>query len=107
MTRPTRRPSGRRLQLCDLTLPLDIRPATESDAAELADLIHASTNHWYATHGMGTIFSGPPPSTTTLFFEVYEALDPGCSLVAVHAETGGLVGSCFYHRARRICLSGS
>jgi hypothetical protein len=32
-----------------------------------------------------------------LFCEVYEALDPGCCVVAEDAGTGRLVGSCFYH----------
>lgn len=81
----------------DLTSTFDIRSATHSDTSELADLIHVSTNHWYATHGMGSIFSGEPSATTALFFEVYEALDPGCCLVASHVDTGRLVGSCFYH----------
>jgi GNAT superfamily N-acetyltransferase len=80
-----------------VTPPFDIRSATASDAVELAELIHVSTNRWYATHGMGDIFSGDPLSTTSLFFEVYESLDPGRCLVAVDEDSGRLKGSCFYH----------
>ena len=32
-----------------------------------------------------------------LFPETYEALDPGCTLVAEHPRTGRLMGSCFHH----------
>jgi GNAT superfamily N-acetyltransferase len=37
------------------------------------------------------------PAAAVVFFDVYQALDPGCGVVAVHAETGRLMGSCFYH----------
>jgi predicted N-acetyltransferase YhbS len=32
-----------------------------------------------------------------VFADVYEALDPGCCVVAQHSRTGRLMGSCFYH----------
>jgi GNAT superfamily N-acetyltransferase len=63
----------------------------------VAELIHASTNAYYTSHGMAEIFSGEPEKTTRLFCEVYEALDPGRCLVAEHPDTGQLMGSCFYH----------
>ena len=42
------------------------------------------------------IFTGDPAGTE-LFCSVYEALDPGCCLVAENTRTGRLAGSCFYH----------
>ena len=40
-------------------------------------------------------FPGSDPMVCRIFPETYEALDPGCCLVA---ESGGkLIGSCFYH----------
>jgi GNAT superfamily N-acetyltransferase len=63
---------------------------------EVAELIHGSTNSWYVTNGKNPIFNGPP-SDTLLFCEVYEALDPGCCIIAVCRESGKIVGSCFYH----------
>ena len=72
-----------------------LRAATEADRAEVAELICVSTNVWYQTHGRAPIFTAGPESTT-LFFDVYEALDPGCCLVAENRTTRRLMGSCFY-----------
>lgn len=72
-----------------------IRPLHRDEFTAVAELIHHSTNAWYAARGLGPIFPGPP-ADCRLFPEVYEDLDPGCCLVAV-PESGELVGSCFYH----------
>ena len=63
---------------------------------EVASLIHHSTNTWYRENLNREIF-GPDASACRIFPEVYEALDPGCCLVAVQSGTGRLCGSCFYH----------
>ncbi|TWT30042.1 GNAT family N-acetyltransferase [Blastopirellula retiformator] len=73
-----------------------IHPAEAKDAAEIAELIHASTNAWYLSHGRDKIFLCPPEACG-LFPEVYEDLDPGCCLVAQSAANGRIIGSCFYH----------
>ena len=75
---------------------MSLRAMMPADRWEVAELICLSTNVWYQTHGRPPIFSGGP-ETTAVFFDVYEALDPGCGLVAVSARTGRLAGSCFYH----------
>ncbi|MFB3891946.1 MAG: GNAT family N-acetyltransferase [Phycisphaerae bacterium] len=72
------------------------RVMTPADRLEVAELIYFSTNHWYQTHGRPAIFSGGPEAAA-VFFDVYEALDPGCSIAAVHPATGRIIGSCFYH----------
>ena len=72
-----------------------LRIASERDRSALAALICDSTNAWYVQHGKPPIFAGGP-ATTTLFAEVYEALDPGCCVVAEHPD-GRLMGSCFFH----------
>ena len=74
----------------------NIRKMTPADRLEVAGLIYLSTNYWYQTHGRAAIFSGGP-GVTAVYFDVYEALDPGCGVVAVHAESGRIIGSCFYH----------
>lgn len=66
------------------------------DWAEVAELIRISTNQWYEANGKPPIFTGDP-AATRLFCEVYEALDPGCCLIARHSETGRIGASCFYH----------
>ncbi|HZO87820.1 MAG TPA: GNAT family N-acetyltransferase [Chthonomonadaceae bacterium] len=75
---------------------LSLRAMQREDWSEVAELIYVSTNYWYQTHGRPPIFTGDPASTE-LFCSVYEALDPGCCLVAENTRTGRLAGSCFYH----------
>ncbi len=68
-----------------------MRPGEEG---EIAALIHRSTNAWYGKKFGIAIFPGPPEDCR-IFPETYEALDPGCCLVA--EVDGKLAGSCFYH----------
>ena len=67
-----------------------------ADWPEVAALIHDSTNGWYQTNRNHLIFAAGPTSTM-LFCEVYEALDPGCCLIARDSQTERILGSCFYH----------
>lgn len=68
-----------------------MRPGEE---AEIAALIHRSTNSWYRENLGHEIFPGPPEDCR-IFTATYGDLDPGCCLVA---EIGGTIaGSCFYH----------
>jgi GNAT superfamily N-acetyltransferase len=69
---------------------------TPTDRHEVAELIYASINVWYRTHGLAEIFRGGP-RVTEVFYDVYHALEPGCTVVAQHRETGRVMGSCFYH----------
>ncbi|CEK17960.1 acetyltransferase [Chthonomonas calidirosea] len=73
-----------------------LRPMRPEEWSEVAELIYVSTNFWYQIHGRPPIFTGPPESTQ-VFCRIYEALDPGCCLVAVSHATGRIAGSCFYH----------
>ncbi len=74
---------------------VQIRKMTKADRVVVSELIHFSTNHWYQTHGRPPVFRGAP-ALTEVFFNVYEALDSGCGIVAIHPN-GRLIGSCFYH----------
>jgi GNAT superfamily N-acetyltransferase len=73
-----------------------VRTMTQDDRAEVASLIQVSLNYWYQTRGRPPIFSGNPRAAD-VFFQVYDALEPGCAAVAEDSETGLLAGSCFYH----------
>ncbi len=73
-----------------------LRPLTRNDWSEVAELIALSTNAWYQRHRNLRIFNCPTEDVR-LFCEVYEDLDPGCCVVAEHAATGQIIGSCFYH----------
>ncbi|MGJ8696253.1 MAG: GNAT family N-acetyltransferase [Verrucomicrobiaceae bacterium] len=72
-----------------------IRPLKNEEWDQLASLIHHSTNNWYQRNLNRDCFPPDQPASCRVFPEVYEALDPGCCLVA--ELDGTLVGSCFYH----------
>ncbi len=73
-----------------------IRTMTADDRHEVAELIYASINVWYQSHGLPQVFHGGP-RVTEVFWDVYSVLDPGHAVVAENTETGRLMGSCFYH----------
>src|SRR2546425_221976 len=73
-----------------------VRPMTAEDRSEVAELIYVSVNYWYQTRGRPPLFSGGP-QVTEVFYDVYDALEPGCAIVAEKIRTGRLMGSCFYH----------
>jgi GNAT superfamily N-acetyltransferase len=75
---------------------LRLRALQPAEWPAVAALIRESTNAWYLNHGKPAIFTGSAESTL-LFPQVYEALDPGCCVVAEDAASGTLLGSCFYH----------
>lgn len=76
---------------------IELRHATHDDWNEVAALIYQSTNHWYIANGKSAIFTGEP-SSTLLFCQVYEDLDPGRCLLAIDQATGTIAGSCFYRQ---------
>jgi len=73
---------------------MKIRTMTPDDTDAVAHLIHSSTNNWYIRNLGKPIFTGGHEDCR-IFPEIYEALDPGCCLIA---EIGGeIAGSCFHH----------
>ena len=83
---------------------MKLRAMEPGDWAEVADLVYVSLNYWYAQYGKPPIFRGGP-SATRVCSEVYEALDPGCCLVA-ESEEGRLMGSCYYRARETHCSLG-
>jgi GNAT superfamily N-acetyltransferase len=75
---------------------MKLRPITAADRFEVAELIYASINVWYQRNGRPPIFMGGP-RVTEVFYDVYNALEPGCAFVVENSDTGRLMGSCFYH----------
>ena len=73
-----------------------LRAMTDADRDAVASLIFQSINAWYQAAGKGPRFPAGPTSTC-LFPDVYEAIDPGCCIVAEDPATHRLAGSCFYH----------
>lgn len=74
---------------------MQLRRMEAADRWEVAELICISTNTWYQMHSRPALF--PSPQKAEVFFDVYEALDPGCAIVAVNQRSGRLAGSCFVH----------
>jgi len=75
---------------------MKLRAMKAEDRFEVAELIYASINVWYQQRGRPPIFVGGP-RVTEVFYDVYNALEPGCAVVAENPQTGKLMGSCFYH----------
>ena len=73
-----------------------LRLMAEADWDEVSQLIYDSTNGRYQRRGLDQIFQNGPESTR-LFCEVYEALDPGCCVIAIESEGSRIAGSCFFH----------
>jgi GNAT superfamily N-acetyltransferase len=88
-----------------LASPLRLRAMEPEEWSEVADLIYVSLNYWCEANGRPAVFRAGPGSTR-VFCEVYEALDPGCCIVAEHPETGRLAGSCFYRARETHCSLG-
>lgn len=73
-----------------------LRTLRREDWADVAEMIHVSLNAWYQASGKPAKLTGDP-ALSELFPRVYEALDPGCCIVAENTRTGRVIGSCFYH----------
>jgi len=73
-----------------------LRTLKPDDYDAVASLIYESTNRWYAARNSGPIFTGGA-ETCRVFTDVYEALDPGCCVMAEDEASGQIIGSCFYH----------
>lgn len=74
---------------------MTIRDLQPEEWDEVASLIFRSTNDWYQQNLNRGCFPGDDPSICRVFPEIYEALDPGCCLIA--EIEGEIAGSCFYH----------
>lgn len=74
-----------------------LRPLEAADVSEHADLLYAAFNSWYWAHGWGKDYFGCHPFETSIFYEIYNDLSPGCSIAAIENKTGRMMGSCFYH----------
>ena len=74
---------------------MHIRNIELGDREEVSRLIFESLNQYYTSIGRGPLMSGDPVEAASIFFDVYEDLDPGLGWVAVDA--GSILGVCFAH----------
>jgi hypothetical protein len=73
-----------------------LRAMRPDEHQAVADIVYASIRTWYAGIGKTGRFPGGP-TTCLLYPQVYEAMDPGCCVVAQDPDNGRLAASCFYH----------
>ncbi|HSJ48271.1 MAG TPA: GNAT family N-acetyltransferase [Gammaproteobacteria bacterium] len=74
-----------------------LRPLADADVAEHANLLYSSFNAWYWRHGWGKNYFGCSPQETSIFYDIYNDLSPGCSIAAFDEESDRMLGACFYH----------
>lgn len=74
-----------------------LRPLTDDDIAEYADLLFGAFNAWYWRHGLCMNFYQCDPIDVSIFYDIYNDISPGCSVAVFHQETGRMMGACFYH----------
>ena len=80
-----------------MTKPILLRALKDVDVPEHADLLYSSFNAWYWKHGWGKDYFACSPQETSIFYDIYNDLSPGCSIAAFDNKTGRMMGSCFYH----------
>jgi len=67
------------------------------DFPEVATLIYRSLVHWYESRLRQGARFGDQPAPFQIFPQVYEALDPGESIVAREQGSSRILGVCFVH----------
>jgi GNAT superfamily N-acetyltransferase len=75
----------------------ELRPMTAADASEVGELIYASLNVWYRDNGHPEIQFQGGPTVAEVFYETYDALAPGSTVIAVNPANGRIMGTCFFH----------
>jgi GNAT superfamily N-acetyltransferase len=74
-----------------------LRPMVEEDVPTYTRMLKRSFNTWYWNHGWGADYFTCQEEKLAIFWEIYRRISPGHCVVAVHPESGALLGSCFYH----------
>lgn len=74
-----------------------LRPLTGDDRKVYASMLHRSFNVWYRTHGWPFDYFSCAPEQTGIFLDIYNDISPGSSIAAFDANSGKLMGACFFH----------
>ena len=75
----------------------DRRPLSDTDRTEYGHMLHSAFNTWYWRHGWGRDYFTCTPDDAAVFYDIYNDLNPGCSIAFFDRTTGALAGACFYH----------
>lgn len=79
------------------TGPFELRALRDLDIPEYTEMLYNSFNDWYWKRGWGKDYFGCKAKETSIFYDIYNDLSPGCSVAAFDNATGRLLGACFYH----------
>jgi GNAT superfamily N-acetyltransferase len=69
----------------------------EADVPAHAAMLKRSFNKWYWNHGWGQDYFKCAERELAIFWEIYRRISPGHAVVAVHPDSGAMIGGCFYH----------
>jgi GNAT superfamily N-acetyltransferase len=75
----------------------DQRPLCDADRTNYGHMLHSAFNTWYWNHGWGRDYFTCTPDEAAIFYDIYNDLNPGCSIAFFDRATGALAGACFYH----------
>jgi GNAT superfamily N-acetyltransferase len=74
-----------------------LRPMVEADIPAHVAMLKRSFNEWYWNHGWGQDYFKCEARELAIFWEIYRRISPGHCVVAVHPDSGKMLGACFYH----------
>lgn len=74
-----------------------MRPLNQNDRQEYGQMLHSAFNTWYHNHGMEDDYFPCSPDDAGIFFDVYNDINPGCSVAIFDKASNKLAGACFYH----------
>jgi GNAT superfamily N-acetyltransferase len=60
-------------------------------------MLKRSFNVWYRNHGWGKDYFRCDERALTVFWDIYRHISPGHSVVAVHPNSGTIMGASFFH----------
>jgi GNAT superfamily N-acetyltransferase len=74
-----------------------LRPMVEEDVPAYSAMLKRSFNTWYWNHGWGQDYFQCDERELAIFWEIYRRISPGHCVVAVHPDSGAILGASFYH----------
>lgn len=80
-----------------MTPPMILRPLADTDVPEYAEMLFSSFNAFYRKLGWKDNYFACQAQDTRVFYDIYNDLNPGCSIAAFAGDTGPMMGACFYH----------
>ncbi len=83
-------PTGKRLECL-------LRSMGEEDVPAYSRMLKRSFNTWYWNHGWGADYFKCDEGELAIFWEIDRRISPGDCVVAIHPESGAMMGACFYH----------